>query len=113
MHILLPEVPMIKVKSKFSDFVKGCNCKAVLQLNYHVCITQCTYHDIINVLKLSDPNLLFFAQRHFKVTGSHFSLPCFTMACLTVLVNIADVNADFACHLKNFWILPPWPHVCV
>ena len=48
----------------------------------------------------SDPNLLFFAQRHFKVTGSHFSLPCFTMACLTVLVNIADVNADFACHLN-------------
>ena len=33
------------------------------------------------------------------------------MTCLTVLVNIADVNADFTCHLTNFWLLLPWPHV--
>ena len=57
---------------------------------------------LVNILVLT-----FFAQRHLKVAG-------FTMTCLAVLVNIADVNADLTCHLTNFWLLPPWPpHVSV
>ena len=112
----------MKVKLKFSDFVKGCNCKAELQLNYHVVL-----HIMISLMSLKLwaiwPSPFLFcsktSQGNWLSCQSSLLAMSFTMTCLAVLVNIADVNADlnatsqtsgFSHHglMWAFWNLAPF-----